>query len=85
MPRLVALGLLLLLVAAGSPFAMDGGAMTCPSCPSGHAPSPFALCLAVLGALVGFALSMSGIARLAAATHAPVNVSTRLLRPPRAL
>jgi hypothetical protein len=86
MMKFVAVSLLVLLALAGLPFAMDGGAMmTCPSCPSGHAPTTFSICLAVLAIVVAFSLVMSGRATVPVSRHSRIAVAMRLLKPPRSL
>lgn len=85
MTKFVATGLLVLLVLAGLPLAMDGGAMmTCPSCPSANSPMMFSICLAVLAIVLAFTLEILGRIMSSPAKHSPVLVATGLFRPPRA-
>lgn len=86
MMKFVAVALLLLLAVAGLPLAMDGGmTMTCPSCPSGHAPTTFSICLGVLAIVVAFSLVMAGRMSIFVVRQHPVVVSMKILKPPRAL
>jgi hypothetical protein len=84
--RYATLFLLILLMLAGVPLASGTGEMMiCPSCPPGHAPMIFSICLGVLTAVLGLYLAILGRAMIPMNRHSRIVVATRLLRPPRAL
>lgn len=84
--KFVAVGLLVLLALGGLPLASGGGAMmVCPSCPSGHATTAFAICLAIAASAITFFLAISVRVTLIGFARSPLAVGTKLLRPPREL
>lgn len=86
MIRFVAVALLVLLALSGLALALDGEAMmACPSCPSGHTPTIFALCLAVLTIALAFSIAILGWMTYSPAKHPAVRVPTGLFKPPRTI